>query len=172
MNIFNRSFDLTKGIFGKNNRIILEELVYPQIPVFDILDEVIGTIRDMRADKFIQEKEFVEIEVRLESYNDYMDFHRETLNRSYELERKEFELIQFITNKIMIPIEKVGELDADSSKAKTYLEQIRAYQKILEKIIETRGKYFNDKTIDANSIEILNFSSYTDIGKVMSGRKK
>ena len=79
--------------------------------------------------------------------------------------KKELELIQLITGKIVILLEKIENIDTDNSKFKSYIEIINRYQKILEKIVDNSGKYFNEKIIEANKIDIPDFIRYTEIGK-------
>ena len=64
-----------------------------------------------------------------------------------------------------ITYEKIENIDTDNSKFKSYIEIINRYQKIFEKIVDNSGKYFNEKIIEANKIDIPDFIRYTEIGK-------
>ena len=68
-------------------------------------------------------------------------------------------------------IEVVENLDENTTKFKVYIEQINRYQKILEKMVDSSGKYFNEKIIEANKIDIPEFIRYTEIGKHQSRKK-
>ena len=162
MNIFSNG--LGKNIWGLGKGIILDELFYPQIPVVDVVETIFSICRDMKSDRLIQEKELAEIEAKVDTYTEYTNFHKDTLNKSYELEKKELELIQLVTNKIVSLFEIVENLDEDSTKFKVYIEQINRYQKILEKMVDSSGRYFNGKIIEANKIDIPEFIRYTEIG--------
>ncbi len=105
------------------------------------------------------------IEAKVNTYTEYTSFHKDTLNKSYELEKKELELIQLVTNKIVSLFEIVENLDESTTKFKVYIEQINKYQKILEKMVDSTGRYFNEKIIEANRIYIPEFIRYTEIGK-------
>ena len=150
---------------------ILDELFYPKIPVTDTLEAIFSICRDMKSDRLIQEKELAEIEAKVNTYTEYTNFHKDTLNKSYELEKKELELIQLVTNKILAMFEVVENLDENTTKFKVYIEQINRYQKILEKMVDSSGKYFNEKIIEANKIDIPEFIRYTEIGKHQSRKK-
>ena len=167
MNLFNRGFGniFNGGIFGNTFPIVMDELEYPKISVVDVVDGILDTLRGIESDKLIQEKELAEIEATVSTYADYTKFHQDTLNKSYDLEKKELELIQLITGKIVILLEKIENIDTDNSKFKSYIEIINRYQKILEKIVDNSGKYFNEKIIEANKIDIPDFIRYTEIGK-------
>ena len=169
MNIFNNG--LGKNIWGLGKGIILDELFYPQIPVVDVVETIFSICRDMKSDRLIQEKELAEIEAKVDTYTEYTNFHKDTLNKSYELEKKELELIQLVTNKIVSLFEIVENLDESTTKFKVYIEQINRYQKILEKMVDSSGKYFNEKIIEANKIDIPEFIRYTEIGKHQSRKK-
>jgi hypothetical protein len=131
----------------------MDEPNYPQISIIDVVDGILDTLRDVEADKLTQEKELAEIEATVNTYADYTKFHQDTLNKSYDLEKKELELIQLITGKIVILLEKIENIDTDNSKFKSYIEIINRYQKILEKIVDNSGKYFNEKIIFLFSIK-------------------
>ncbi len=173
MNIFSMGLDNIFGnrVLGKNTGIILDELFYPQVPVSDTLETIFGICRDMKSDRLIQEKELAEIEAKVNTYTEYTNFHKDTLNKSYELEKKELELIQLVTSKIVSLFEIVENLDENTTKFKVYIEQINRYQKILEKMVDSSGKYFNEKIIEANKIDIPEFIRYTEIGKYQSRKK-
>lgn len=168
MNVFNKIFD--KKI-SKNIGVILKEFPFPIIQITDTVDSIMNICRDINSDKLIQEKELAEIEAKVNIYTEYTNFHKDTLNKGYELEKKELELIQIITSKIVTLFEIVEILDENSPKFLIYIEQINRYQKILEKIVESTGKYFNEKVIEASRIDIPEFIRYTEIGKHESRKK-
>ncbi len=173
MNLFGRGFGnmFGSGIFGNSFPVVMEELVYPKVPVVDTLETIFGICRDMQSDRLIQEKELAEIEAKVNTYTEYTSFHKDTMNKSYELEKKELELIQIVTNKMVALFEVVENLDESSTKFKVYIEQINRYQKILEKTVDSTGRYFNEKIIEANKIEIPEFIRYTEIGKHQNRKK-
>ena len=151
--------------------IMIGELFYPQVPVSDTLETIFSICRDMKSDRLIQEKELAEIEAKVNTYTEYTSFHKDTLNKSYELEKKELELIQLVTNKIVAMFEVVEKLEENSTKFRVYIEQINRYQKILEKMVDSSGRYFNEKIIEANKIDIPEFIRYTEIGKYQNRKK-
>ena len=153
------------GIFGNNFPTVIDELPYSKLPVVDIVENILDLFRDMESDKLIYDKELAEIEAKVDTYTQYVDYHRDTLNKSYELERKELELIQIVTAKSIGLLERMEKLNDDSNNYKTYMELMNRYQKILEKIVDNSGKYFNEKIIEANKIDIPDFIRYTEIGK-------
>ncbi len=169
MNIFSNG--LGKNIWGLGRGMILDELFYPQVPVTDTLEIIFSICRDMKSDRLIQEKELGEIEAKVNTYTEYTSFHKDTLNKSYELEKKGLELIQLVTNKIVSLFEIVETLDESTTKFKVYIEQINRYQKILEKMVDSTGKYFNEKIIEANKIDVPEFIRYTEIGKHQNRKK-
>lgn len=166
MKTFNRKnakiFD--KNI-GKGLIEVMRNLVFSEIPIIEAVDSVIDVCRNMKVDKLIQEKELAELEAKIDCYIEYTDFYRDALNRCYELENKELELIQMISNKVVLLLEKVDGLEEDSIKMKVYLEQINRHQMILEKMVDSSGKYYNEKIMEANRIDIPEFIRYTEIGK-------
>lgn len=163
MNLF--SGKLGKNIWGLGTEIVMDELFYPQIPVVDVIETIFSICRDMKSDRLIQEKELEELEAQVSTYSEYCNFHRDTLNKSYELEKKELELIHLVTNKIGMQIEILHILEEGSAKYQMYVEQINRYQKILEKLIDNSGKYFNEKIIEANRIGVAEFNKASEIGK-------
>lgn len=171
MNLFSRGFGsvFNSGIFGNSFPVVMEELVYLQVPVSDTIETIFSICREMQSDRLIQEKELAEIEAKVNTYTEYTNFHKDTLNKSYELERKELELIQIVTNKIVALFEVVENLDENSTKFKVYIEQINRCQKILEKMVDSTGRYFNEKIIEANKIDIPEFIRYT--GKHQNRKK-
>ncbi len=173
MNLFSRGFGgmFGSGIFGSSFPVVMEELVYPKVPVVDTIETIFSICRDMQSYRLIQEKELAEIEAKVNAYTEYTSFHKDTLNKSYELEKKELELIQIITNKIVALFEVVENLEESSTKFKVYIEQISRYQKILEKMVDSTGRYFNEKIIEANRIDIPEFIRYTEIGRNQSRKK-
>ncbi len=173
MNLFGRGFGnmFGSGILGNSFPIVMEELIYPKVPVVDTIETIFGICRDMQSDRLIQEKELAEIEAKVNTYTEYTNFHKDTMNKSYELEKKELELIQIVTDKIVALFEVVENLDEKSTKFKVYIEQINRYQKILEKMVDSTGKYFNEKIIEANRIDIPEFIRYTEIVKHQSRKK-
>ena len=169
MSLFNDK--LKKKILNKGASFILEEFILNQLPIIETIESILNTHRDMKSDRLIQEKELAEIEAKVNTYAEYTSFHKDTLNKSYELEKKELELIQLVTNKIVSLFEIVENLDEDSTKFKVYIEQINRYQKILEKMVDSSGRYFNEKIIEANKIDIPEFIRYTEIGKHQNRKK-
>ena len=169
MSLFNDK--LKKKILNKGASFILEEFILNQLPIIETIESILNTHRDMKSDRLIQEKELAEIEAKVNTYTEYTSFHKDTLNKSYELEKKELELIQLVTNKIVSLFEIVENLDEDSTKFKVYIEQINRYQKILEKMVDSSGRYFNEKIIEANKIDIPEFIRYTEIGKHQNRKK-
>ncbi len=167
MNLFSSRLSniFSGGVFGNTFPIVMEEREYPKISAIGVVEEILNTFRGLEADRLTQEKELVEIEAKVVTYSEYTNFHRDTLNKSYDLERKELELIQLVTGKIMILLEKIEYMDTDNPKFKSYMEIINRYQKILERMIDSSGKYFNEKIIEANKIDIPEFIRYTEIGK-------
>ncbi len=121
MNVFNKIFD--KKI-SKNIGVILKEFPFPIIQITETLDSIISTYRDINSDKLIQEKELAEIEAKVNTYSEYTNFHKDTLNKGYELEKKELELINLITSKIEVLFDTVKNLHEDSPKFQMYIEQI------------------------------------------------
>ena len=90
MNIFSNG--LGKNIWGLGKGMILDELFYPQVPVADTLETIFSICRDMKSDRLIQEKELAEIEAKVNTYTEYTNFYKDTMNKSYELERKNLSL--------------------------------------------------------------------------------
>ncbi len=162
MSLFNSKTG--KRIFRSGVGTILEEVILSQIPIVDTLESVLNICRDIKSDRLIQEKELAEIEARLNAYTQYNNFHTDILNKSYDLEQKELELIQIVTNRIVLLFEIVEKLEESSTKFKVYIEQINRYQNILEKMVTGSGKYFNEKIIEVNKISIPEFIRYTEIG--------
>ncbi len=169
MSLFNDK--LRKKILNKGASFILEEFILNQLPIIETIESILNTHRDMKSDRLIQEKELAEIEAKVKTYTEYTSFHKDTLNKSYELEKKELELIQLVTNKIVTMFEIVENLDESTTKFKVYIEQINRYQKILEKMVDSTGRYFNEKIIEANKIDIPEFIRYTEIGKHQNRKK-
>ena len=141
------------GIFGNNLPVVMDESVYPKDPLVEIIGEILHTFRGVESDRLTQERELAEIEAKVNMYTEYVSYHKETLNKGYDLEKREIELIQMITNKIMGLIEKLEEVEENSAKFKIYIEQINRCQKILEKIVDNSGKYFNQKILEVNRIK-------------------
>lgn len=141
------------GIFGNNLPVVMDESVYPKDPLVEIIGEILHTFRGVESDRLTQERELAEIEAKVNMYTEYVSYHKETLNKGYDLEKREIELIQIITNKIMGLIEKLEEVEENSAKFKIYIEQINRCQKILEKIVDNSGKYFNQKILEVNRIK-------------------
>lgn len=160
------------GIFGNNFPTVIDELPYSKLPVVDIVENILDLFRDMESDKLIYDKELAEIEAKVDTYTQYVDYHRDTLNKSYELERKELELIQIVTAKSIGLLERMEKLNDDSSNYKTYMELMNRYQKILEKLIDNSGRYFNERTIEVNRIGIPEFYKNTEIGRKETMRKR
>ena len=155
MSLFGRGFGniFGGGIFGNNFPTVIDELPYSKLPVVDIVENILDLFRDMESDKLIYDKELAEIEAKVDTYTQYVDYHRDTLNKSYELERME-------------------KLNDDSSNYKTYMELMNRYQKILEKLIDNSGRYFNERTIEVNRIGIPEFYKNTEIGRKELKRKR
>ena len=141
------------GIFGNNLPVVMDESVYPKDPLVEIIGEILHTFRGVESDRLTQERELAEIDAKVNMYTEYVSYHKETLNKGYDLEKREIELIQMITNKIMGLIEKLEEVEENSAKFKIYIEQINRCQKILEKIVDNSGKYFNQKKLEVNRIK-------------------
>ena len=141
------------GIFGNNLPVVMDESVYPKDPLVEIIGEILHTFRGVESDRLTQERELAEIDAKVNMYTEYVSYHKETLNKGYDLEKREIELIQMITNKIMGLIEKLEEVEENSAKFKIYIEQINRCQKILEKIVDNSGKYFNHKMLEVNRIK-------------------
>ena len=141
------------GIFGNNLPVVMDESVYPKDPLVEIIGEILHTFRGVESDRLTQERELAEIDAKVNMYTEYVSYHKETLNKGYDLEKREIELIQIITNKIMGLIEKLEEVEENSAKFKIYIEQINRCQKILEKIVDNSGKYFNHKMLEVNRIK-------------------
>ena len=141
------------GIFGNNLPVVMDESVYPKDPLVEIIGEILHTFRGVESDRLTQERELAEIDAKVNMYTEYVSYHKETLNKEYDLEKREIELIQMITNKIMGLIEKLEEVEENSAKFKIYIEQINRCQKILEKIVDNSGKYFNQKILEVNRIK-------------------
>jgi hypothetical protein len=141
------------GIFGNNLPVVMDESVYPKDPLVEIIGEILHTFRGVESDRLTQERELAEIDAKVNMYTEYVSYHKETLNKGYDLEKREIELIQMITNKIMGLIEKLEEVEENSAKFKIYIEQINRCQKILEKIVDNSGKYFNQKILEVNRIK-------------------
>ncbi len=169
MSLFNDK--LRKKILNKGANFILEEFILNQLPIVETIESILNIHRDMKSDKLIQEKELAEIEAKVNSYAEYTSIHKDTLNKSYDLEKKELELIQLVTNKIVSLFEIIETLDENTAKFKVYIEQINKYQRILEKMVDSSGRYFNEKIIEANKIDIPNFTRYTEIGKHQNRKK-
>lgn len=167
MNIFERGLVeiLGGGMTKRKSGIVLEEYIFPQEQVANTIGMLFDIFRDMQSDKLIQEKELAEIEAKVNVYSEYVSFHRNTIDKGFELEKKELELIQVITDKIMRLIESLGNLDEQSDKFKIYIEQINRYQRILEKLVDNSGKYFNGKIMELNKIDIVEVEKKTEIGK-------
>lgn len=155
MNFFGRGFGniFGGGIFESSFPVVMEERVYPKDPIVEIVGEILHTFRGVESDRLTQEKELAEIEAKVDMYTEYVSYHKEALNKGYDLEKKEIELIQMITNKIIGLIEKLEGVEENSSKFKIYIEQINRCQKILEKIVDNSGKYFNHKMLEVNRIK-------------------
>lgn len=158
--------------FGKSLIEIMKGLVFLDIPIVEIVENVSDICRDIKADKLIQEKELAELEAKIDSYIEYTNFYKEALNKCYELERKELELADMISNKIVFLLEKLELLEENSIKIEIYIELINRYQGILDKIINNLGKYYNEKIIESSRIDIPEFIKYTEIGKQYHNRKK
>ena len=141
------------GIFGNSLPVVMDESVYPKDPLVEIIGEILHTFRGVESDRLTQERELAEIDAKVNMYTEYVSYHKETLNKGYDLEKREIELIQMITNKIMGLIEKLEEVEENSAKFKIYIEQINRCQKILEKIVDNSGKYFNQKILEVNRIK-------------------
>ena len=112
------------GIFGNNLPVVMDESVYPKDPLVEIIGEILHTFRGVESDRLTQESELAEIDAKVNMYTEYVSYHKETLNKGYDLEKREIELIQMITNKIMGLIEKLEEVEENSAKFKIYIEQI------------------------------------------------
>lgn len=141
------------GIFGNNLPVVMDESVYPKDPLVEIIGEILHTFRGVESDRLTQERELAEIDAKVNMYTEYVSYHKETLNKGYDLEKREIELIQMITNKIMGLIEKLEEVEENSAKFKIYIEQINRCQKILERIVDNSGKYFNQEILEVNRIK-------------------
>ena len=130
MSFFGRGFGniFDGGIFGNNFPMVIDELPYSKLPVVDIVENILDLFRDMESDKLIYDKELAEIEAKVDTYTQYVDYHRDTLNKSYELERKELELIQIVTAKSIGLLERMEKLNDDSNNYKTYMELMNRYQ--------------------------------------------
>ena len=85
MNLFSRGFGgmFGSGIFGSSFPVVMEELVYPKVPVVDTIETIFSICRDMQSDRLMQEKELAEIEAKVNTYTEYTSFHNDTLNKSY-----------------------------------------------------------------------------------------
>ena len=155
MNFFGRGFGniFGGGIFESSFPVVMEERVYPKDPIVEIVGEILKTFKETESDKLTHERELTEIEAKVNMYTEYVSYHKETLNKGYDLEKREIELIQMITNKIMGLIEKLEEVEENSAKFKIYIEQINRCQKIHEKIVDNSGKYFNHKMLEVNRIK-------------------
>ena len=141
------------GIFGNNLPVVMDESVYPKDPLVEIIGEILHTFRGVESGRLTQERELAEIDAKVNMYTEYVSYHKETLNKGYDLEKREIELIQMITNKIMGLIEKLEEVEENSAKFKIYIEQINRCQKILERIVDNSGKYFNQEILEVNRIK-------------------
>lgn len=157
---------------GKNLMDVMRGLVFLDIPILEILENASDTFRDIKADKLIQEKELAELEAKIDSYIKYTNFYEEALNKCYELENKELELIKMISNKIELLLEKLELLEESSIKINIYIDQISRYQSILDKMVNNLGKYYNEKIIESSRIDIPEFIKYTEIGRQYRNRKK
>lgn len=158
--------------FGKSLIEVMKGLVFLDIPIVEIVENVSDICRDMKADKLIQEKELAELEAKIDCYIEYTNFYKEALNKCYELERKELELADMVSNKIVFLLEKLELLEQNSIKIEIYIEMINRYQGILDKIINNLGKYFNERIIESSRIDIPEFIKYTEIGRQYRNRKK
>ena len=155
MNFFGRGFGniFGGGIFESSFPVVMEERGYHKDPIVEIVGEILHTFRDAESNRLTQEKELAEIEAKVDMYTEYVSYHKEALNKGYDLEKREMELIQMITNKIMGLIDKLEEVEENSTKFKIYIEQINRCQKILEKIVDNSGKYFNHKMLEVNRMK-------------------
>ena len=161
MNLFNRGFGniFNGGIFGNYFPIVMDEPNYPQISVIDVVDGILDTLRGIESDKLTQEKELVEIEATVSTYADYTKFHQDTLNKSYDLEKKDVlldTLIHLISNDFNYTI-TADEL---------FIHRNTLYQRLnkIESIIKMSIKSAETKLVLNLGIKYKNIMDITENG--------